>query len=425
MKPFFLYNSNFFRNVATLMTGTTIAQAIPLGITPILTRLYSPEDFGVFAVFLSLSSILAVFVAGRYELAVLTPEDDGEAEDIFWLAVIVTLLITTILFAATFVGGEKIILLIGKPEIGPWLYFIPASALLLGLYQALNFKMTRKKHFADLAKSKIVQTGSMSIAQLSPMYGGAPTVGLIGGSIIGQFLLVCFLLRRASSKGLLLPSISKDKYIALANKYREFPLVSAWGALCDCLAVQLPVLILSKYFTLLITGQFSLVVRVLNGPMSLIGTSISQVFFQKISELQYTNATEIKRLTVRVFGILAIISLPMVLILECWGKELFGFFFGDDWAMAGNMAASLAIAIAVRFAVSPLSVVLLIGGNLRLGTLWQFIYLFTLSTTLFLSINLGLDKFIRNFVIHEVVLYSLYFYFIYIGAGRLASSHSK
>jgi len=41
--------SEFAKNVLTLMTGTTIAQAIPIAISPILTRIYTPEDFGVFA----------------------------------------------------------------------------------------------------------------------------------------------------------------------------------------------------------------------------------------------------------------------------------------------------------------------------------------------------------------------------------------
>ena len=86
--------SEFSRNVLTLMTGTTIAQAIPIAISPILTRLYTPEDFGVVGLFGAISGIFGAIATGKYELAIMLPKKDEDAINIFALGFILTSLIS-------------------------------------------------------------------------------------------------------------------------------------------------------------------------------------------------------------------------------------------------------------------------------------------------------------------------------------------
>ena len=172
--------SEFSRNVLTLMTGTTIAQAIPIAISPILTRIYTPEDFGVLALYISLVSIFSVIATLRYELAIMQPRQNDDAAALVVLSVVITSGISLFLLVGILVFNEKIQALFGNDEIGAWLFLCPVSVFLTGLYQALNYWNTRKKQYKKIASSKISQGVSASATQVG-FGGGGLQVGCCGG----------------------------------------------------------------------------------------------------------------------------------------------------------------------------------------------------------------------------------------------------
>ena len=144
--------SEFNRNVLTLMTGTTIAQAIPIAISPILTRIYTPEDFGMFALYMSIASIIAIVATGRYELAIMLPKKDEDAINIVALSIIISFFVSFISLLIVFIFNTQITNILGNPEISIWLYFIPLTVLLTGIYQSFNYWSNRKKQYKRLAK---------------------------------------------------------------------------------------------------------------------------------------------------------------------------------------------------------------------------------------------------------------------------------
>lgn len=174
--------SAYARNVLTLMTGTTLAQAIPIAISPLLTRLYSPEEFGRFALYMAVASIASVLVTGRYELAILLPRQDKDALHITALATALSIAISALLFLVVLFFALPIAALLGDAALAPWLYWVPASTLLLGLYQSLNYWSNRKAQYKRLAISRTVQSGSAALAQLGIGYAGSGAVGLVGGA---------------------------------------------------------------------------------------------------------------------------------------------------------------------------------------------------------------------------------------------------
>ena len=139
--------SEFNRNVLTLMTGTTIAQAIPIAISPILTRIYTPEDFGVLALFVAITSIFGSIANGRYELAIMLPKKDENAINIFALGLIITFSMSFILLVLVVLFNEQITELLKNDEISVWLYFVPIAVLFIGLYNMLAYYNNRKKYY--------------------------------------------------------------------------------------------------------------------------------------------------------------------------------------------------------------------------------------------------------------------------------------
>lgn len=165
------------------MTGTTIAQAIPIAISPILTRIYTPEDF---ALYMAIASILSVVATGRYEMAIMLPKKDEDAINIVALSIAISFFVSFIPFLIVFIFNTQITELLGNPEISNWLYFIPVTVLLTGIYQSFNYWSNRKKQYKRLATSRVIQSSAASATNLGMGFGGFGTSGLILGQILGQ-----------------------------------------------------------------------------------------------------------------------------------------------------------------------------------------------------------------------------------------------
>lgn len=401
------------------MTGTIISQAIPVAISPILTRLYTPEDFGMVALFIAIASTLSVIVTLRYQLAIIQAHDAEDAISLVILSVFIAAAISTISFAVIYFFNEEIQSLFTNQDIGKWLYLVPISIFVTGLYQSLNYWLTRKKIYKTIAFSKVNQGVGSSAVQIALGGGALGALGLISGYIIGQVVSLATLLKHGFSFRNEIKCVQIKRIKENAIKYQVMPKYSAPGAVADNLSVQMPIFILSKYFDMAITGIFSLTFRILNIPLSLVSGAVHQVLHQRLASISDISSTnKIMLFIVKLFLVLLMTMVPFVILVWFYGEALFAFVFGEAWREAGAMAKMLVFAVAIRFAVSPLSAVLALERNIKTGVIWQFTYLFTISTTLIYFSAYPVSDFIRAFVIHEIILYLLYFALILKGVNK-------
>ena len=347
--------SEFSRNVLTLMTGTTIAQAIPIAISPILTRIYTPDDFGLFALYMSLSLILSTIATGRYELAILLPKKDTDAFNIVALSIVISFLLSFISFLIIFIFNSQIVKLLGSPEIANWLYFIPITILLTGIYQSFNFYLTRKKFYKQIATNRVIQnsiTGSTNIGMGIIGFGSA---GLILGGVLGQFvstLILANIVWKKNKKKI--EQIKKIKIYALSKRYIKLPKYNLPNALIDGFRLAGINILIAKFFTTSILGQFSLAWKMLQVPMALIGSSLSQVFFQKISSSKKSDL----HLIVKKFIFKSLfISVPIFLLIYIYSVDIFIIIFGEKWKLAGEAASVMTPWLFLNFLTSPLSTI--------------------------------------------------------------------
>jgi len=201
------------------MTGTTIAQAIPIAISPILTRIYTPEDFGVLALFVAITAIFGSIANGRYELAIILPKKDEDAINIFALGFIITTFMSLVLLVVAIVFNDYFATLLGNDEIGFWLYFVPLTVFFTGLWNILNYFNNRRKSYKDLRNATIIKSIISAIIQLSIGFVKQGATGLITATIIPQFVANTRLLKNIIKDKLLVAKISKVKVIALAKRY--------------------------------------------------------------------------------------------------------------------------------------------------------------------------------------------------------------
>ncbi len=406
----FGFKGEFTRNVITLMTGTLAAQMLSVAISPILSRLYTPADFGVLALFTAINAIVSVVAAARYETAIMLPREDGDALNIVMLSVAITLVAGAILLGAIYVFDNALFVALNTTLVGNWIYFLPLSVVLSSANQIMIYWNNRGKRFHQLAVNRAVQAGTTGVTQCGLGYGFSAWNGLVAGCVVGQFLSLVSLVKAnwlsisESRSAVSLAGIRQN-----ARKYRRFPLFSVWGALFDSGASQMPLFIIASFFSASITGLFSFTLKVLSLPLFLISNAISQVLYQKIAELDNETPGVLRRLIVRIFLLLGCIACPFCLLFMGFGEEIFSFVFGKEWARAGEFAGPLSVAAAVRFMVSPLSVVLNLNHNLKKAVVWQVVYFFTLTTVLLLCSRQGIEILLQVFVAHEIVLFGAYF----------------
>jgi len=405
--------SDYSKNILTLMIGTTISQAIPIAISPILTRIYTPEDFGIFALFVAITSILASISSGRYELAIMLPKKDEDAINIFALGFIITCLISLILLVLVILLNDYFTTLLKNDDISIWLYFVPISVFFTGVYNLLNYFNNRKKMYKDLANATIFKSIVLSIIQVSVGFLKQGPSGLICGQIISNIFANMKLLNNILKDKVTISRISKIKIIALGKKYINFPKYNLPSTFADTLTLQLPFLMLPKIFNLSISGYFSLSQKMISLPSSLISKSISQVYFQKISD---NKNKKIKNMPLLLSSIkkLFFIALPICIFIFLFAPILFEIIFGKEWKMSGEIAQYLSLIFFITFIVSTLSITLIVYEELKLLATWQYIYLFS-SICLYglgMYLKLELGEFLLYFVIHEYIIYSLYLYLI-------------
>jgi O-antigen/teichoic acid export membrane protein len=363
--------SEFSRNVLPLMTGTTIAQAIPIAISPILTRIYTPEDFGIFALYMSLVSIIAVVATGRYELAIMLPKKDEDAANIVALSIIISFFVSFITLLVVIIWNVTITKLLGHPEISNWLYFIPLSILLSGLYQSFNYWNNRKKQYKRLSYNRVIRSTSTATVNLGMGFSGFGSSGLIFGGILGQFMATFFLAKFTISENKnMFGSLDKLKIFVLAKKYIKFPKYDIWATLANVMSHQVVHILFNILISLTVSGYYYLVQKIMGMPTVLISSAISDVFREEASTSFKKNGNA-KHIFEVVFKKLFLLSIIPFLFLLLFVQDLFIIVFGANWSEAGLFAQILTPMFFLQFIASPLSYILYITDNQKLNLLMQ------------------------------------------------------
>lgn len=348
--------SGMGRRIAVLASGTVIGQGLVLLVSPILTRLYDPDAFGVLGVFIALVSIAGVVVGLRYPLAVPLPEDDSDASDVLLLSLLAVGLVSLFFAAATWLLQGWLRYTFGLEPISSLLWILPLVIAVSGTYDALNYWAVRVKGFKDIARTRVSQGVATAVGQVALGAIGFGPSGLVVGQAMGRATGLITLARLAArgvrpNKS---PSIWGNLR-ASAMRYRRFPLFSTWSALANTLSTQLPLMLLSYFFGVGVAGLYTLSTRVLQTPISIVGTAVSQVFLSDAAGAA-REGTLGQAATGALQG-LARLGLPLGMMALLAAPAGFALLFGEEWRMAGTFTQLLVPWLILVFLTSPLSVI--------------------------------------------------------------------
>lgn len=407
--------NNFARSVSILVGGTAGAQLITIAATPLLTRLYTPNDFGVLAVYMAVLALFMVIASLRYELAVPLPESDDDAIHIVVLCLFITLLMTVLSLIVVWIWGEKWVDILNVPNLIAYLWLLPVGVFLSGIYQTFNYWVIRTKQFPVLARTKIWQ----KVAAVSIQICGYKfsIISLIVGQIVGQGAGILSLSRTAISHKSFFNWAWADLY-KQAKRYKQFPLYSSWSGFANSAGVYLPPLLFSSLFSSAAAGHYTLAHSILALPISFIGSAVGNVFLSHAAEAHRNNT--LQKLFEDIFSRLAMISMPLVLVLMVDTPRVFEIVFGNEWREAGMYGQWIVLWLGLVLIGSPLSSLFEVLEKQIQGMIFQ------VSMTVVRIAVLVLGVFIGDIVL-TVALFSIvgmvfWLFFIFWAAKQSNSS---
>lgn len=380
--------SEFIKNIVKLTSSSVVAQILGIVFIPIITRLYSPNDFGIFQLIISISGIIAGISCLAYNFSIMLPKEDEESANLFVLCIMLIISTSIISGFILFFFPGWISDFLKVPLNSNYLIFLPIIIFLTGLSAPLNFWLSRRIRYGTIAASRMGNAITTKIIQIIGGILGPSPLGLIFGLIGGNTIANIIMIRPMKNESIIFKKVSFNEIKKLAIRYKKFPIFTTWSSMINNVSIQVPVFMLAFFFSPVTVGYYSLANTVLNVPMSLIGEATGQVFYQKAAEEKNRIGTA-KYIVKEVYRRLISIGIFPMITLLIISKELFLFVFGQNWITSGIYAEILIPWIFFVFISSPLSSLFSLHEKQHIGLSFNIILLISRFAALYIGGRLG------------------------------------
>jgi O-antigen/teichoic acid export membrane protein len=391
------------------MAGTGLAQVILMAATPILSRLFDPIQFGILTAFLVVPNALLPAIGGKFEVAMVLPKSNGTARRLLGFASQTCVAISLLFMAWILLPGGS------SEEYAP---LEPIYLLLAGHVLILQYMLNRRSEFKRLGLVKVIVSAVTVTTMLVAGFADAGASGLIFASLLGQAAALAGILYWTAPELRGFVAITSRAARPVLRRNRSFPTLNATSSLLDGITLALPILAFERWCSQAELGQLGMMIRLTAAPTALVAISISQVNLRVVSKLAQSGQSALRHVLVT-SGFLWGLAVPSAIVTAIWGPDIFAIVLGEEWRESGRLAAIYAPALAVRFAISPLSSTLGATRHNLLGMVWRLIaFVVTLIVLLVVGPKGNPGDIIVALAMIDVALYLIYFGFILFAAAR-------
>jgi len=334
------------------MSGTALAQVLSFALSPIISRLYSPTDFGVFGSFTAILGVVSAGIALDYSQALMLPKQKDDAFCLFVISCLSSFLVAAFCLAICLVASGFILNFINARN--AWILVLLVIGILSsGLNQTFQGWCIRAKAFKHTSASQVIRSLSANGMQIGLGYLKGGASALIFAVTLGDMLATLSLAKVALRElKVLWRSIRWKRLWQLVKEYRDFPLYSASTNVINALSLGLPVFLLTHFYGIAVAGAYVFGTRLMQAPMGLVLTALRQVLYQKASET-YNEGGRLAPLYLKITGGLFAVGFLPSLILFIWAPQIFSWIFGGQWHTAGVFARSLVLWLLFSFCNLP------------------------------------------------------------------------
>lgn len=412
---------NYWRDIFWQSSGSSLAQLVGIAGIPILTRLYTPEDFAVQSLFLQVVTLATALVTWRYEYFVQLPKSDDDVRSLNGLVLALGAFAVLILTPVFWILRDGLAQQLGNQDVAPWLSLAPATAVLVSWAVAAQNNAQRFGDFktsglSELAgKLSYVSTG-IAGALLSLGAGGLVMTTAFGA--IGKAAYV-FLLRPRWGKETLRTGVHPMQRVLA--RYGRLATSTVLAHLLTSSAIAMPQIALAHLYGANVLGQFALAMATIYLPSGLLGVAIGHVYYQRAAQ-QWANGSPFFTLWRSTALKLLMIGVPVFGLVVLLSKHAYPFIFGDQWDLAGEFAALMAIAAFGSFVSSPMDRTCLVVGAGSYSVVWSVYRVLSTAVVIWLALALRItpQSFVVALVIQMCVAYGIDFWMSFrFSHGRL------
>lgn len=401
------------QNFLKLFSSSLLAQGLTLALSPLFARLFTPDDFGLVALYLGIFSVLSVLGTAKYEQAIMLPRSDQAARSLFWLVQLISMGFAILVLVVVLAFGGFITSLSGNAAIGPWLWFLPLSLLLHGLFQGTTFYANRNKQFGIMAGSTLAHYSVLNAARVITGWLRTPFNGLVASQLLAQVSSTFFMLARSgkrlfSGDGALSIENIKDQ----ASIYSGYPRFNMFLNFTNNLSGALPIFMFTRGFSAEAAGLYAFGYTFVFRPISLFSQSTLQVLSQKIIEDHNHGKyiyPSLKKLVMRFFWL----GIGPFALLALLAPTIFRLLFTEEYIMAGSFLQVFSPWLFMVFLTSPLSFIPELFFKQKKAMTIDMVYLvlrfFALAAGIWQN-NIWLSLWLFSGVSFGVVTYNLLWY---------------
>jgi len=352
------WKNHLVRDVTLLSAGTAGAQALSILSAPIITRLYGPEAYGIFGVFLSFLTILSSMGAMSYPLALPLPQERGEAIQITRISAIAALCFCSLLAVLILIPTSLSEQLQSASRLGEWLHWIPLALLIGTSAQIASQWLVRDKVFKATSTITLANSAWTNAGRIILGFAWPSVAALILTHIAGQILLTARMATVIHRH--LLAGQSKNTQtiqspralINIAAKYKSFPLYRAPQDFINSVSRGIPIILLSTISGPGAAGLYALATQMVGTPSSLIGNAVTNVLYPEMTQKARENG-QLTPAIIKSTGILALLGIAPFGAIILFSPAIFSAIFGDSWAEAGIFSQWLSILYYFNFINKP------------------------------------------------------------------------
>jgi O-antigen/teichoic acid export membrane protein len=401
--------------VPKILLGSLIGQGSLLAISPLLTRIYTPDDFGALAAFTAFATVLGGIVTVSWERGIVVPRSEFSARALAVLGVMSAVGVSVAMAVLILFIGPALDDLLDVDVFDRFWWLLPATTLAMGLYGVLSSLLVRARAYSRLAARNALQGLAQSVSSVLLGVSGFGAIGLLTGILVGRVASTLGLARWRRADGF--PSVARLR--AVARRYRRFPLVSTWSRALNSLGLQLPVLMIVAIYGSMEAGMYALTVRVLATPIGIVVDAVSQYFEGAFSSRLRARSGGLVTLITGITKRLALVAAVPMMVIIIFGPVLFAWAFGSNWRDAGVLAQITVGFYAVQFVVAPISRTLLVLERQGTQLAWDVLRMVATSLAVIVPSLLGmaLSGALLVLAISQVALY-LAMYALCVRAAR-------
>ena len=351
-----LSQKDFFKNIFTLAGGIASGQLVLLIAAPLLTRLFTPEEFGLFAIIGALGSIFGIVVCLNYQYVVPISEKQDEAIEMVSLSLITCLVFSLLTVLLIFLSQDLISDISNETHLRYYLWALPFTLLGMGTSHSLTHWFVRNQAYRTNAFSNFILFSSQAVLQvglgLAQFLGWGLVLGYTISHMLRGLFLVVMLERRLWRQ---IWAVPFSRLHLRAREHWRYPTYNSGGLLLQICSQMLPVIIIAAIYGPAAAGIFALAQKTVGLPVRFISESASYVFLGSIGRRTQDEKFKLFKEILIIFSVTGVVCAVPVVI---FAPAIFDFVFGQDWRMSGEVVRYLTPLFVARFIIIPVSQIL-------------------------------------------------------------------